>query len=128
MVLPSSELAPPSSFEIERSGAAVTGVVSPVELFPGVGSTPLAPSSAMLAVLERSVTPAATGATPVTAKVAIWLPLMPARAPTASVQVETALLLGTHAQPAVLAPALKVLLAGTVSVRTTPVAPPTLLL
>ena len=41
----------------------------------------------------------------------------------ASVQVEPALLFGAHTQPAVLAPALKVVFAGTVSVSTTPVAP-----
>ena len=41
----------------------------------------------------------------------------------ASVQVEPALLFGAQTQPAVLAPALKVVLAGTVSVSTTPVAP-----
>jgi hypothetical protein len=41
----------------------------------------------------------------------------------ASVHAEPALLLGTQTQPAVLAPALKVALAGMVSVRTTPEAP-----
>src|ERR1041385_3166096 len=40
-----------------------------------------------------------------------------------SVQVEPALLFGVQLQPAVLAPALKVVFAGTVSVSTTPVAP-----
>src|SRR4051812_50065187 len=41
----------------------------------------------------------------------------------ASVQVEPALLSGAHDHPAVLAPALNVVFAGTVSVSTTPVAP-----
>src|SRR3954468_20946160 len=41
----------------------------------------------------------------------------------ARVQVEPGAILGTQFQPAVLAPALKVVFAGTVSVRTTPVAP-----
>ena len=58
----------------------------------------------------------------VTAKIAVDPPPA-ARPPIASVQVEPALLFGAQTQPAVLAPALKVELAGTVSVITTPVAP-----
>ena len=83
----------------------------------------MVPSSAMLAVLEICVTPAATGLTTVTANVAVWLPPPAATAPMASVQVEPALLFGAQTQPAVLAPALNVVFAGTVSVSTTPVAP-----
>jgi hypothetical protein len=41
-VPPGLTLAPPSLFVMERSGAAVTGVVSLAELFPGVGSAPFA--------------------------------------------------------------------------------------
>ena len=73
-------------------------------------------------MLLTCVTPAGTGFTTVTAKVA--LPEPPAAsAPSARVQLLPALLLGVQAQPAVLAPALNVVLAGTVSVSTTPVAP-----
>jgi hypothetical protein len=61
--------------------------------------------------------------TTVTAKVAVEGPLAAATVPMARVQAEPALLLGTQTQPAVLAPALKVALAGMVSVRTTPEAP-----
>jgi hypothetical protein len=128
MVPPGSTSAPPSLLVIDRSGAAVTGVVSLAELLAGVGSAPLAPLSAMLAVLEIWVTPAATGLTTVTAKVAVRSPLVPATAPIARVQVEPALLSGAQTQPAVLAPALNVVFAGTVSVSTTPVAPPVLVL
>src|SRR5882724_4924204 len=93
------------------------------ELFVGVGSEPLAPSSAMLAVLSIWVTLAARGLSTVTAKVAVWLPPPAASEPTARVQVEPALLLGVQTQPGVLAPALNVVWVGTVSVITTPVAP-----
>src|SRR5215208_1292649 len=123
MVPPGETETPPSLLVTDRSGAAVTGVVSLPELLPGVGSVPLVPSSAMLAVLAIWVTPAATGLTTVRANVAVWLPLPAAMAPTARVQVEPALLSGEQTQPAVLAPALNVLFAGTVSVSTTPVAP-----
>src|SRR5258706_321533 len=107
----------------EKSGAAATGVVSLPELLPGAESLPLVPSSAIEAVFEIRPTPAAIGSTTVTAKVAVWLPLPAVRLPTARVQVEPALLFGAHTQPAVLAPALKVVFAGTVSVSTTPAAP-----
>src|SRR6185295_12764372 len=105
------------------SPPVMTGVVSESELSPGVGSVPLAPSSATLAVLLTSVVPGGTGSSTSTAKVATWAPLAPASAPIASVQVEPALPSGTHTQPAVLAPALNVVFAGTVSVSVTPVAP-----
>src|SRR5437588_11842987 len=120
MVPPGATEAPPSLLAIERSGAPVTGVVSLPELLPGVGAAPLVPSSARVAVLASWVTPAATGLTTVTAKVAVWLPLPAATLPTARVQVEPAALLGVQAQPAVLAPGLKLVFAGTVSISTTP--------
>src|SRR5215213_2145189 len=123
MVPPGVVDAPPSLLVTDRSGAPVTGVVSLPELLAGVGSVPLAPSSAIVAVFEICVTPAGSGSATVTAKVAVWLPLPAARLPTARVQVEPALPFGEQDQPAVLAPALKVLLAGTVSVSTTPEAP-----
>src|SRR5436309_912709 len=114
---------PPSLLVMERSGPPVSGVVSLAELLPGEGSVPLAPSSAIDALLETCVVPAATGLSTVMAKVAVWLPPPAARVPMVSVQVEPALLLGAQTQPAVLAPALKVVFAGTVSVITTPEAP-----
>src|SRR6185369_4080563 len=114
---------PPSLLVSARSGAPVNGVVSLPELLPGVGSVPLVPSSAMLAVLAIWLTPAITGLTTVTAKVAVCVPPPAARMPTVSAQVEPALLLGRQTQLPLLAPALKVVLAGTVSVSATPEAP-----
>ena len=114
--------APPSDFVTARSGAAVIGVVSVEVLLPGVGSVPLVPSSATVAVFDSWVTPAPTGFTTVTANVRD--PLAPAaRLPTARVHVEPALPFGVHDQPPLDAPALNVAFAGTVSDSTTPVAP-----
>ena len=83
----------------------------------------------MSAVLAISVTPNGIGASTSTAKVAVPLPPPPARLPMDSVHKEPAPASGEQTQPAVLAPALKVVSAGTVSVISTPVAPwsPTLL-
>src|SRR4051794_10503788 len=117
MVAPGVAVAPPSDLVTDRSGAAVTGVASVPVLFPGVGSGPPAPSSAMVTVLATDATPAGNGASTVTANVAVPVPPPPATGPTANVQVPAA-----HTQPAVEAPALNVPLAGTVSVSTTPVA------
>src|SRR5262245_58470877 len=120
---PGTTEAPPSLLVSARSGAApVNGVVSLAELLAGVGSAPWVPSSATLAVLEICVVPAGTVPATLTANVA-ELPPLAATEPMASVQVEPALLFGVQDHPAVLAPALKVVLAGTVSVITTPVAP-----
>src|SRR5688500_12652386 len=110
---------PPSLFASVRSGAAGTGVASVAGVFAGTGS---ATADATLAVFEIWATPAATGFTTVTAKIALPDP-PPARAPTASVQLLPALPFGAQTQPAVLAPALNVVWAGTVSESTTPVAP-----
>src|SRR5919106_5982925 len=122
MVPPGATEAPPSLLVTDRSGAPVTGVVSLPELLPGVGSAPWVPSSAMLAVFAICVTPAGSGLVTVTAKVALPPPEA-ATVPIASVQVDPALLFGEQTQPAVLAPALNVVFAGTVSVSTTPEAP-----
>ena len=102
-------------------------MVSLAVLLPGVGSAPFVPSSATLAVLLTCVTPAGTGLSTVTAKVALPGAPPAASAPSARVQVLPALPSGVQAQPAVLAPALNVVAVGTVSVITTPVAvmPPT---
>jgi hypothetical protein len=54
-------VAPPSLFVMTRSGAAAIGVVSDPVLFPGVGSVPPLPSSAIEAELESWLTPAGTG-------------------------------------------------------------------
>ena len=101
----------------------MTGVVSLPELLAGVGSTPFAPLSEIVAVLLICVTPAGTGLLTVTAKVAEPFALL-ASAPTFNVQVEPALLFGTQDHPGVLVAALKVVLAGTVSVITMPAAAP----
>jgi hypothetical protein len=58
----------------------------------------------------------------VTAYVAVSVPLPLATLPMLSVQVEPALLSGVQTHPAVLAPALKTVFAGTMSVKVTPVA------
>src|SRR3954467_13719566 len=102
-VPPGVTLAPPSLFVMERSGAPVAGVVSLPLLLPGVGSVPLVPSSATDAVLAIWVTPAGNGLVTVTANAAVCAPPPATTVPTARVQVEPALLLGTQAQPAVLA-------------------------
>ena len=121
-------MAPPSSLSISRSGTAATGVLSESLLSAGVGSGPLPPSSPMSAVLAISMTPAASGSSTSTAKVAVPPP-PPTRLPMVRVHREPALVSGAHTHPAVLAPALKVVSAGTVSVISTPVASwsPTLL-
>src|SRR3954454_18644730 len=122
-VPPGATLAPPSLFVIEKSGAPVSGVVSLPLLLPGVGSVPLVPSSAIDAVLLICGTPAATGVTTPAATAGVGFRPPAASPPMASVQVEPALLSGAHDPPAVLAPALNVVFAGTVSVSATPVAP-----
>src|SRR5690242_9905321 len=122
MVPPGATEDPPSDFVTERSGAPVTGVVSLPELLPGLGSVPFVPSSAIVAVFEICVTPAGSGSATVTANVALP-PADAATEPTASVQVEPALLFGVQDHPAVEAPALNVVFAGTVSVNVTPEAP-----
>src|SRR4051794_8385221 len=100
----------------DRSGAAVTGVVSVPVLFPAVGSGPFAPSSAATAVLASWVTPAGSDGSTVTAKTTVPV-APPATVPTVNVHVEA-----TQLQPAVDAAASYVAWAGTVSVSTTPVA------
>jgi hypothetical protein len=120
-VSPGAADATPSVFAIDRSGAASTDVVSDAWLFAGSGSGPWAASSAMLAVLEIVVRPAGAGETSVTANVTEPDPAA-AIVPTVSVQVVPDGLASGHDQPAVLALALKVVLAGTVSVITEPVA------
>src|SRR3954469_67608 len=117
MVAPGAAVAPPSVLTTVRSGEAVSGVESVAVLSAGFGSGPLPASSATVAVLVMLVTPLATGTTTVTAKVAVPVPPPPATVPTGRVHVPAA-----QDQPTVEAAALNVVLAGTVSVRTTPVA------
>ena len=115
-------VAPPSDLAIVRSGAAVTGVVSVELLSPGVGSVPLVPSSAIVTVFDSWVTPAGSGVFVVTANVTD--PPEPAATdPTVNVHVVPAAAPSAHDQPGVEVPAANVALAGTVSVRATPVAP-----
>src|SRR5947207_1511595 len=122
MSCPARAVTSPSLLVSERSGAAVPGVVSLPVLLPGVESVPLVPSSAMLAELLTCVVQAGTGLATVTANVAVDPP-PPATPPIVSEQVDPALLFGVQDHPAVLAPELKVVFAGTVSVIVTPVAP-----
>src|SRR5262245_45412153 len=113
-------LIPPSVLVTIRSGWAATGVVSLALLLAEIGSTPLLPSSPMLAVLLLWVAPARRGVSTVTAKVGLAAPAPPTTLSIVSVQVLLALLCGLQLQPTLLAPALKPLLSGTVSVNTTP--------
>src|SRR5512145_1651956 len=114
MMLPGKNRKPPSFLPSTRSGAALTGVVSLAVLLAGVGSAPLLPSSATLAVLASCVTPAGTGLITFSAKIDELLAPPPARSPMVSAQALPALLLGVQTHPTVLAPALKLALAGTV--------------
>ncbi len=75
----------------------------------------------MTAVLAIWVTPVASGLSMVTAKLALP-PLPAARLPMVRVHRLPGLLSGAQIQPALLAPGLNTLSAGTVSVMTTPVA------
>jgi hypothetical protein len=75
----------------------------------------------MLAVFAIVYTPGGSGLTTVTANVTEPVPSI-TTSPTENVQPLPALSFGMQAQPAVLAPRLNVVFAGTVSVITTPVA------
>ena len=111
-----------SLLAICRSGVASIGVVSVDVLLAGVGSAPFAPSSAIAVVLVKDVMLAGSGVTTITAKVALPPAPLPASAPMVRTQVVPAAEPSEQLQPAVLAPALKVVFAGTVSVIWTPVA------
>ena len=119
MTPPGTVVAPPSSFVIRRSGEAVIGVVSPSELSPGVGSLPPQPSSAISAVTAICVTPTGNRLSISRAKITVPLP-PPATAPTVKVQTLPGELSGAAVQPAVPAPGLKLELAGTMAVISTP--------
>ena len=93
-------------------GGISIGVVSLLLLLAGVGSNSLM----LMAVLaEMVVTPTVTGSSTVTAKVTVPVAAL-ATLPMAIEQTEPALPLGAQIQPAVLAPALKAVLAGTFAV------------
>src|SRR3954451_19590159 len=116
MVAPGIAVVPPSVLVTVRSGAAVTGVVSEPVLSAGVGSGPLVPSSATVTVFEIPVVPAGSGVATVTAKTTDPEPPA-ATVPSGRVQVPAA-----HDHLLSDAPTSKVVLTGTVSVSTTPVA------
>src|SRR4051794_5051378 len=116
MVEPGVAVAPASDLVTTRSGAAVSGVGSVLVLSSGVGSGPLAPSSAITTLLAMSVIPSGRTGSTVTANVTV--PVAPAAsAPRVSSHVPV-----VHRHPGAEASASKVVYAGTVSVRTTPVA------
>ena len=83
-----------STLVMVMSGAAPTGVSSSSELFSGVGSSPLVPSSAIETALLISVTPAANGSSSTTAKVKVPAGSLAGTAPSVSVQVEPAVASG----------------------------------
>ena len=123
MVAPGKvEPATSSTLVMVMSGVASTGVTSSSELFSGVGSSPLVPSSAIETALLISVTPAANGLSSTTAKVKVPAGSLASTFPRDRVQVVPAAAPSTQLQPAELPVVVKVVLAGTVSVTTTPVA------
>src|SRR5690606_13654806 len=123
MVAPGAVVSATSStLVMVMSGVASTGVTSSSELFSGVGSAPLLPSSAIRTALLISVTPAANGSSRTTAKVSVPAGSLAGTAPSVSVQVEPAVASRVQVQPAELPVVVKVVLSGTVSVTTTPVA------
>src|SRR5690606_38628438 len=97
---------------------ASSGVVSVSVLSPGVRSGPCDSSSSIVTVLTISSTPASTGLSTVTAKVT-EAGGSPATTVPGMVSEQSP---ATHTQSAWLAPALKVVSAGTVSRITTPIA------
>src|SRR6266508_1968594 len=106
---------PPSLLVMISPGAVISGVVSlPDALVP--------PLALAMAVLLIWVTPAGTGLSTVSAKLAVP-PAPPAKLPIERVQLVPAALPLAQLQPALLAAASNVVLAGTVSVSTTPVRP-----
>ena len=119
--MPGETMLTPSSLVMRRSGAASSGVVSSSELLVRSLSEPWVPSSAMEAALSIWVTPEGTGSSMVTAKVAEPLAPIPT-SPIVSWQTVPAGLPSAQLHPAVLAPALKVVSSGTVSLITTPLA------
>src|SRR5438093_1312204 len=113
---------PPSVLVRVNPGLVMVGVVSLLELLPGVGSVPPEPSSLIVAVLATWVMPAASGLSTVTAKMTDPPPPT-ANVPTVNRQAVPAGAPFAQLQPGVLAPALKVVFAGTVSLICTPVRP-----
>src|SRR4051794_6235678 len=105
-------------------GVGTSAVVLTVaQLLAGFSSAPFALSSPMQAVLVMVLLPGGRPPLTVTAKITEPLPVFaPPNAPTDQVQTLPAFPSGTQVQPGVLAAGLKVVLAGTVSVSTTPVA------
>src|SRR3954453_4927097 len=106
-------------FVSRRFGAASIGVVSVSVLLLASASGPLAWSSVIDAVFDRFSRPAATLVVARTANRTLPPPCV--MAPTVNVHLAPALPPLAHDQPAVLSAALKVELAGTVSVMTAPV-------
>ena len=121
MTLPGRAIATPSSLLICKSGEASTGVLLVALLLPESMSGPLLPSSPIEAELSMKKTSKPTALSTSTAK-STWPPLPLDTAPMASVHVLPALPSGEQAQPDVLAAALNVVSAGTMSVISTPVA------
>src|SRR5436190_19044693 len=114
MIPPGSGEPQPSDLVMRRSGAAGRGSVSVAVWLPGVGSGPCEPSSATVAVLVMVVTPAGSGLLTVTVtKRVVEVPV-----PSEKDGHVTRPLPNT---PLLLA-ATKVVLAGIVSVTSTPVA------
>src|SRR4051812_2187881 len=109
---PGVVVTPPSLLVIVSPGIVISGVVSlPDAVVP--------PFAAATAVLLIWVTPAGTRLSTISAKLAAPL-APPARFPIAKEQLVPAALPFAQLQPAVLPAALNVVLAGTVSVSTTP--------
>ncbi len=121
-VPPGTAAGPPVTPVSERSGAASTVVASVAVLLAAFRSAPFAPSSDAVAVRDTWVTPDGTWLFTVTASVTFEAD-PEAIAPTGNVQVAEALKSGVQTQPSVEPPGEKLVFAGIVAVRTTPVAP-----
>ncbi len=105
-----------------RSGCATSASVPAPELSSGFGSAPFVPSSATEAASGIKSRPAGADGSTVTANATE--PDAPvARPPVVTEQTAPGLLSGAQAHPAVEEPGLKTVLAGTVAVTVTPVAP-----
>ena len=120
---PASALTSPSLFVTARSGAVLLaiGVVSLALLLDGSRSLPPVPSSVTEAVLTIADTPEPNGEATSTAKAKLCATPPATTSPTLNVHVEPAAV-PEQLQPGSLAELLKLVSAGTVSLRVTPLA------
>ena len=116
---PASTEAAPVDLTTTKSGVGGTGVSSEAVLSAGVKSVPFVPSSLIVTVLDTESRVVGAAESTVTAKLNAKGNAPAGRVPTSRVKVPPP----WSAHPAELPAASKVVLAGSVSVSTTPVAP-----